>query len=85
MTPTTTPYQLTAWIATNATTGITNLYDGMPSRLPGGDFLGRILITLGVKGLRPEDDQHANWGTKGMPFPNPGSDPQRVILKLEIL
>lgn len=78
-------YHITAWLATNTSTGITNLYREKPSPIPGGDFLGSILYTLGVKGLRDEDDQHAFWGTKGMPFPKEGTEPQRVNLKIEIL
>lgn len=77
-------FSIPAYIATNPSTGICNVYDHLPQRLDNGDYAGNIVLTLGVKGVRLIPDRINYWSLSGIELPKPGTKPIRISLVLDL-
>lgn len=77
-------YSIPAYIATNQSTGICNVYDHLPQLLDNGDYAGNIILTLGVKGIGQIPDRINYWSLQGIELPKPGTKPIRISLDLDL-
>ena len=77
-------FSIPAYIATNHSTGICNVYDHLPQRLDNGDYAGNIILTLGVKGLGEIPDRINYWSLQGIELPAPGTKPIRISIGLDL-
>lgn len=77
-------YSIPAYIATNPSTGICNVYDHMPQLLENGDYAGNIILTLGVKGTGEIPDRINYWSLQGIELPVPGTKPIRISLDIDL-
>lgn len=77
-------FSIPAYIATNPSTGICNVYDHLPQRLDNGDYAGNIILTLGVKGIGEIPDRINYWSLQGIELPAPGTKPIRISLGLDL-
>lgn len=77
-------FSIPAYIATNPSTGICNVYDHLPQRLDNGDYAGNIILTLGVKGTGEIPDRINYWSLQGIELPKPGTKPIRFTLALDL-
>lgn len=77
-------FSIPAYIATNPSTGICNVYDHLPQRLENGDFAGNIVLTLGVNGAGEIPDRINYLSLSHFPIPEPLTKPIRITLTLDI-
>lgn len=77
-------YSIPAYIATNQSTGICNVYDHLPQLLDNGDYAGNIILTLGVKGVGQIPDRINYWSLQGIELPVPGTKPIRISLDIDL-
>ena len=78
-------FYIPAYIATNASTNIVNVYDHKPQRLPGDDFAGNIILTLGMYDKERKNTIDRYYSTIGMDYPKPGAEPVKIKLNIELI
>lgn len=79
-----TTYSIPAYMATNASTGICNVYDHLPQKLDNGDYAGNIVLTIGVKGAKSVPDHINYWSLTDIPLPEAGESPIRISLAINL-
>lgn len=77
-------FSIPAYIATNPSTGICNVYDHLPQRLDNGDYAGNIILTLGVNGVGEIPDRINYCSLQGIELPKPGTKPIRIAISLDL-